>query len=51
MWVLRHIAHMVTNLSMSASSSDFSVEGLRGSARSSNRGLIDTILLKKDAIG
>ena len=51
MWVLRHIAHMVTNLSLSTSSSDFSVEGLRGSARSGNRGLIDTILLKKDAIG
>ena len=46
MWVLRHIAHMVTNLSLSTSSSDFSVEGLRGSARSGNRGLIDTILLK-----
>ena len=51
MWVLRHIAHMVTNLSLSTSSSDFSVEGLRGSARSGIRGLIDTILLKKDAIG
>jgi len=42
---------MVTNLSMSASSTDFSVEGLRGSARTGNRGLIDTFLLKKDAIG
>ena len=51
MWVLRHMAHMVSNLSMSASSADFSVEGLRGSARTGNRGLIDTILLKKGAIG
>ena len=51
MWVLRHMAHMVTNLSVSASSSDFSVDGLRGNARTGNRGLIDTILLKKEAIG
>ena len=51
MWVLRHIAYMVTHLAISASSTDFSVEGLRGSPRTGNRGLIDTILLKKDALG
>ena len=51
MWVLRHIAHMVTHLAISASSADFSVEGLRGSPRTGNRGLIDTILLKKEALG
>jgi len=51
MWVLSHMAHMVTNLSMDdSSSSDFSVEGLRGNARTGNRGLVDTILFKKDAI-
>ena len=31
MWVLRHMAHMVTHLAMSASSAGFSVDGLRGS--------------------
>ena len=51
MWVLRHMAHMVTHLAMSASSADFSVDGLRGSPRTGNRGLIDTILLKKEAGG
>ena len=51
MWVLHHIAYMVTHLAISASSTDFSVEGLRGSPRAGNRGLIDTILLKKEALG
>ena len=51
MWVLRHMAHMVTHLAMSASSADFSVDGLRGSPRAGNRGLIDAILLKKEARG
>ena len=51
MWVLRHMAHMVTHLAISASSADFSVEGLRGSPRTGSRGLIDTILLKKKALG
>ncbi|MFM7988289.1 MAG: hypothetical protein ACKPKO_54145, partial [Candidatus Fonsibacter sp.] len=32
-------------------STDFTVEGLRGSAKTGNRGLVDAILLKKDAIG
>ena len=35
-WVLRHMAHMVTHLAMSASSADFSVDGLRGSPRTGN---------------
>ena len=51
MWVLRHMAHMVAHLAMSASSADFSVDGLRGSPRTGNSGLIDTILLKKEALG
>ena len=51
MWVLRHMAHMVTHLAMRSSSADFSVEGLRGSPRTGNRGLIGTILLKKEALG
>ena len=51
MWVLRHMAHMVTRLAMNASSADFSVDGLRGSPRAGNRGLINTILLKKEARG
>ena len=42
-WVLRHMAHMVTHLAVSASSADCSVEGLRGSPRTGNRGPIDTI--------
>ena len=49
--VLHLMAHMVTLLAMSASSADFSVDGLRGSPRAGNRGLIDTILLKKEALG
>ena len=49
--VLRHIADIVTHLAMSASSADFSVEGLRGSPQTGNRGLVDTILLKKEALG
>ena len=51
MWVLRHMAHMVTHLAMSASSADFSVDGLRGSPRAGNRGLIDNILMKNEALG
>ena len=31
LWVLHHIAYMVTHLAIRASSTDFSVEGLRGS--------------------
>ena len=50
-WVLHHMAHMVTHLAMSASSADFSVDGLRGSPRAGTRGLIDAILLKKEALG
>ena len=49
--VMRHIADIVTHLATSASSADFSVEGLRGSPRTGNSGLIDTILLKKEALG
>ena len=48
MWVLRHMAHMVTRLAPSASSAGFSVEGLRGSPRTGNRGLIDAILLGEE---
>ena len=51
MWVLRRMAHMVTHLAMSASSADFSADGLRGSPRTGNRGLIGAILLKKEAVG
>ena len=51
LWVLRHIAYMATHLAIRTSSTDFSVEGLRGSPRTGNRGLIDTILLKKEALG
>ena len=36
---------------MSASSADFSVDGLRGSPRAGNRGLIDALLLKKEPRG
>ena len=42
---------MATHLAVSASSADFSVEGLRGSPQTGNSGLIDTILLKKEARG
>jgi hypothetical protein len=51
LWVLQHIRHMVLELHTDPGSSDFSVEGLRGSAKSGNRGLVDIILLKKDALG
>ena len=51
MWVLRRMAHMVTSFSTSASSAGFSVEGVRGSARAGRRGLVDAILLKKEATG
>ena len=51
MRVLRHMAHMVTHLAMSASSADFSVDGLRGSPRTGNRGLAGAILLKNEALG
>ena len=51
MRVVRHMAHMVARLVMSASSADFSVDGLRGSPRTGNRGLIGAILLKKEALG
>ena len=51
LWVLHHIRHMVLNLDTSASDADFSCDGLRGSAKTGNRGSVDLILLKKDAIG
>ena len=43
--VVRHMADIVTHLA--TSSADFSAEGHRGSPRTGNSGLIDTILLKK----
>ena len=51
MWVLRHMAHMVAHLAMSASSAGFSVDGLQGSPRTGNRGLVGAILVKKEALG
>ena len=51
LWVLRHVHHMVMNHKTDPASTDFTVEGLRGSTKSGNRGLVDVILLKKEAIG
>jgi hypothetical protein len=51
LWVLRHIRHMVLDLNMDPTTSDFSVDGLRGNSKTSNRGLVDLILLKKEALG
>ena len=51
LWVLQHIHHMVKHHNIDATSTDFTVEGLRGSAKTGNRGFVDAILLKKDAIG
>ena len=47
--VVRHMADIVTHLA--TSSADFSAEGLRGSPRTGNSGLLDTSLLKKEALG
>ena len=47
LWVLDHIRHMVCGSSDPANNSEFSVEALRGSPKSGNRGLVDVILLKK----
>ena len=46
LWVLEHIRHMVSG-SDPTSNSAFSVEALRGSPKSGNRGLVDVILLSK----
>ena len=51
LWVLHHIRHMIIDLKVDCVSADFSVDGLRGSHKTSNRGLVDVILLKKEAIG
>ena len=50
LWVLEHIRHMVGG-SDPAGSSEFSVEALRGSPKSGNRGLVDVIVLNKEALG
>ena len=47
--MLQHIPHMVLELNIDLGSIDFSVERLRGSTESGDRGLVDVILLKKDA--
>jgi hypothetical protein len=51
LWVLRHIRHMILDLNADPTTSDFSVDGLRGNNKTNNRGLVDVILLKKEALG
>ena len=49
--VLQHIRRMALGLKADLGNSDFSVEGLRGCARTSNRGLVDATLMQKTASG
>ena len=50
-WVLQGIKRMVTTLKIMPNNGDFSVDGLRGTSKTGNRGLTDVLFFKKSAVG